>query len=104
MSLRPAVNARPMTSVRLELLLILSALLSAVTGAFTGVREPGQRLHHAAAALESTAAEAPRTAAAILPAAIADSVAAFAAPVSHGEGAAFALALAAPLDTIRLLE
>jgi hypothetical protein len=92
-----------MTSACLELLLILSALLSAVTGAFTGVREPGQRLH-AAAAIESTAAEAPRAAAAILPAAIAASVADFAAPVSHGRHAAFALALAAPLDTVRLLE
>ena len=33
----------------MELLLILSAMLSAVTGAFAGVRAPDARPHHAAA-------------------------------------------------------
>ncbi|HEV2818578.1 MAG TPA: hypothetical protein VGW40_15315 [Allosphingosinicella sp.] len=33
----------------MEFLLILSAMLSAVTGAFAGVRPPEARLHHAAA-------------------------------------------------------
>jgi hypothetical protein len=32
----------------MEFLLILSAMLSAVTGAFAGVRAPEPRLHHAA--------------------------------------------------------
>jgi hypothetical protein len=33
----------------MEFLLILSAMLSAVTGAFAGVRAPEARLHHTAA-------------------------------------------------------
>lgn len=33
----------------MEFLLILSAMLSAVTGAFAGVRAPEPRLHHSAA-------------------------------------------------------
>jgi hypothetical protein len=41
----------------MEFLLVLSALLSAVTGAFTGARPPEARPHHAAAAQSVAAAE-----------------------------------------------
>ncbi|HMJ93513.1 MAG TPA: hypothetical protein VK472_05395 [Allosphingosinicella sp.] len=87
----------------MEFLLSLFALLSAVTGAFTGVREAEPRTHHAAASL-TVAAEAPR---AVAPAAAAASVAAAVvarASVAPALGRAFALAPTAPLETIRLLE
>jgi hypothetical protein len=88
----------------LELLLIFSALLSAVTGALTGVRAPEPRLHQASASIEAGAVAAP---AAVAPARIA--VASKAAPVlarpaRTATGLAFALALPAPLETVRLLE
>jgi hypothetical protein len=41
----------------MEFLLVLSALLSAVTGAFTGARPHEARLHHAAAAQSVAVAE-----------------------------------------------
>jgi hypothetical protein len=41
----------------MEFLLVLSALLSAVTGAFTGARPPEARLHHAAATQSVAVAE-----------------------------------------------
>jgi hypothetical protein len=41
----------------MEFLLVLSALLSAVTGAFTGARPHEARLHHAAAAQSVVVAE-----------------------------------------------
>lgn len=41
--------ARHYVAGAMEFLLILSAMLSAVTGAFAGVRAPEARLHHAAA-------------------------------------------------------
>jgi hypothetical protein len=39
----------------MEFLLILSAVLSAITGAFSGVRAPEVRLHHAATATAQAA-------------------------------------------------
>ena len=87
----------------MEFLLSLFALLSAVTGAITGVREAEPRAHHAAAALavpvEATDAVAPAAAAV----SAASYVFARAADAPLG-GLAFALAPSAPLETIRLLE
>ena len=96
---------RPFASIGLELLLIFSALLSSLTGALTGARAPEQRLHHAAAALESVAAEPARSA---LPARIATVrvVVPVLAPRRHKAraGLAFALSVPTALETIRLLE
>jgi hypothetical protein len=91
-------------SFGLEFLLILSALLSAATGALTGARAPEARLHHAAAALETAEAVAPRPAdeaRAVQAFVFAFDIASLAAPVA---GAALDLAAAAPLETVRLLE
>ena len=110
---RPYVAARrrrlgalshPEVSIGLEFLLILSALLSAATGALTGARAPEARLHHAAAAIETADAVAPapadeaRAARAFAPAL---DFASLAAPVADE---ALDLAASAPLETIRLLE
>lgn len=86
----------------MELLLILSAMLSAVTGAFTGVRGPEGRLHPAQAAVGAQVAvsaveqQAPATRAARPPAA----------PASKEVEPlpAFAVAPAAPLYADRLIE
>lgn len=51
----------------LELLLILSALLSALTGA-TGTRAPGLQLHHASAVVNAAARVAPVRADVVRPA------------------------------------
>jgi len=85
----------------MEFLLILSAMLSAVTGAFSAVRAPEARLHHAAAVQaeapcpRQVRAEARREA----PAASAlPRIAATFAPPS------FALAASIPLYADRLIE
>ena len=98
-----AAAKRGREGVPLEFLLSLFALLSAVTGAFGGVREAEPRIHHSAAAL-AVAAEAPR---AVAPAAVvASAAAAFVArsAVAPALGLAFVLAPAALLETVRLLE
>lgn len=86
----------------MEFLLILSAMLSAVTGAFTGARAPEPRLHHQAAQVVAvaepsavTAVRAERIAAALLP---------IDAPAALPEFRPFALAVPAPLFAVRLLE
>jgi hypothetical protein len=94
----------PEVSIGLEFLLILSALLSAATGALTGARAPETRLNHAAAALEAADAVAPAPAdeaQAVRTLALTLDFASLAAPVA---GAALDLAAAAPLETVRLLE
>lgn len=54
---------RPTTSLAaMELLLILSALLSALTGAISGVRAPEVRLHQAVVEASAVQASAPATA------------------------------------------
>ena len=103
-ALEAAASARPIVRAGLNFLLILSALLSAVTGAFAGAREQEPRTHQAAAALESAAAEAVESAVSAVPAAAPTLAAALPAPAEPIEGATFALAFEAPLDGIRLLE
>jgi hypothetical protein len=92
----------PLVSARLELLLIFSALLSAVTGALTGARAPETR-HYAVAPVESAAASAPRAVTPARTAAVRAIVVAIR-PRDAVQGLAFALKLPAPLETIRLIE
>ena len=87
----------------MELLLILSALLSAATGAFTGTRgpEPGPR-HEAAAEAVAVAQSA---IAVVAPAAEPERrEPLLARPGEPDPAPAAAPALAAPLDTERLIE
>ena len=74
----------------MEFLLVLSALLSAVTGAFTGARPHEARLHHAASA-QSVAVAAPAAKVAVPAARIA-----VAPPLVPAETIADALPVAAP--------
>ena len=99
-----AEGARPIERAGLNFLLILSALLSAVTGAFAGAREQEPRIHQAAAALESAAAEAVEAAAAVAPAAAPILAAVMSTAAEPIPGPDLALAFAAPLETVRLLE
>ena len=85
----------------MELLLILSAMLSAVTGAFAGVRAPDARPHHAAA-IQAEAPCAQRVArVARLPIAIPDQGRAIAAVFT---AATFDIKAAVPLYADRLIE
>ena len=94
----------PFESAGLELLLIFSALLSAVTGALSGVRAPEARPHHAAASMETVAAAPVRAVQPARTAPVRTAVRAVARPLPAPEGSAFALTFPAALETIRLIE
>jgi hypothetical protein len=86
----------------MELLLILSAMLSAITGAFSGVREPEARLPQAEAAVGSqlAVAVAEQVAVQALPLRpVAASVSTDVPPLPR-----FALAISVPLYADRLIE
>jgi hypothetical protein len=84
----------------LELLLILSALLSALTGA-TGTRVPGVQLHQAAAVMQAAARIAPTRSSVLRPSNV---MAALVALCRAPDLAAFALAPASPLYATRRRE
>ena len=86
----------------MELLLILSAMLSAVTGAFTGVRGPEGRLAPAEAAVgaQLVVAIVEEQAAPAVPTRPLDTPPSTEVPALPG----FALAAAAPLYAVRLIE
>lgn len=83
----------------MEFLLILSAMLSAVTGAISGARAPEARLHHAESVqtVAPVKREAERSVAAVIP------MAAPVVAIVHDALPAFALA-AIPLYADRLIE
>ena len=84
----------------MELLLILSAMLSAVTAAFSGVRGPEARVHQAEAAVQVAAAVVKEVAGQAVPSRPED-----APPTSDVEALPlFALAAAVPLYADRLIE
>ena len=86
----------------MELLLILSAMLSAVTGAFAGVREAEAPVPRTEAAAEATLAVAVAQARAIVAAPVLPAGETPSREVVPVPG--FALAVPAPLETIRLIE
>ena len=85
----------------MEWLLILSAMLSAVTGAFTGARADEPQVHQAGCAVAAEAAVA--AVEAIVPAA-APPPSASVRPPAILPLPTFAFAAQLPLDTVRLLE
>jgi hypothetical protein len=87
----------------MEFLLVLSALLSAVTGAFTGARPHEARLHHAATA-QSVAAAEPAAKVAVPAARIAAPAPRIAAPTIADAEPVLAPPAAVPLYADRLIE
>ena len=86
----------------MNFLLVLSAVLSAVTGAFAGARAPDARLHQEASAQVVSVARASATVA--VPAARIEAAPARLAPVRIALRPVFALAASAPLYADRLIE
>jgi hypothetical protein len=86
----------------MEFLLILSAMLSAVTGAFTGARAPEPRLHHPAAQVAAVAA--PCAEAAVVARRSAAALPGIALVAAVFETPRVALAAPAPLFAVRLNE
>ena len=102
---KPPPGGRCLLDAGLEFLLILSALLSAVTGAFGGVRAPDVQPRHSAASQAIAAEAAPRTVSPIRIAAAIGPAAGFPDPgLPLPEIRSFAVSLPAPLETVRLLE
>jgi hypothetical protein len=92
-----------MSRAAMEFLLILSAMLSAVTGAFGGARAPEARLHHETQA-EAIQAAAPAT---LAVAPVSDLRAELPVPPPRAAPSAlplFSLAAAIPLYADRLIE
>lgn len=86
----------------MELLLILSAMLSAVTGAFTGARAPEPRLHHPAAQIVAVAE--PRAETAVVVRRSESELPGIALLAALAEAPGFAIAAPAPLFAVRLNE
>ena len=87
----------------MEFLLILSAMLSAVTGAFGGVRAPEARLHHETQA-EAVQAAAPAALAAAPIALVRAAVPTYRPRAAHFAAPSFRLAASIPLYADRLIE
>ena len=101
---RQGARSYPEVSLRLEFLLILSALLSAATGALTGARAPETRQHHAVAAIEVADSLAPRPVDEVRAVRIPSFALDFSSLAAPVAAAALDLAASAPLETVRLLE
>jgi uncharacterized membrane protein YgdD (TMEM256/DUF423 family) len=87
----------------MEFLLILSAMLSAITGAFGGVRAPEARLHHETQA-ESVQAATPAALAAAPVALVRVAVPVVRPRLAYAAAPAFRLAASIPLYADRLIE